>query len=90
MLDEDLDGFGVEGLSVAVCGMKPGVTDSRGDCDDADAVSHPGASDPEDEVDQDCGGHTGPDPHVALSEGSATSLSAALAAARTVSMMAGS
>ncbi|MCB9797636.1 MAG: hypothetical protein H6741_33520 [Alphaproteobacteria bacterium] len=56
--DQDLDGYVDEAYADGCAdwaGINPGL--SRGDCDDADASVHPGASDaPVDGVDQDCDG----------------------------------
>ena len=57
-IDADGDGHGDERLeAVLACAAGPGLADTAGDCDDADAGVHPGA--PEiggDGVDQDCDG----------------------------------
>lgn len=79
--DADRDGFGTPDSTAPEA--RDGYIQSRGDCDDTDPAIHPGANDPSsDGVDQDCGGTSGPEPHVGLSPESATSLQAALQAAQ--------
>ncbi len=81
--DQDGDGFGTEPGIRLVCHQTPGYVVVRGDCDDQDALVHPGADDPADDgVDQDCGGTDGPEPHVGLSEKSFSTIQAALDAAK--------
>jgi len=59
-VDGDGDGFGVEPTELdpdGSCDPADGQAPIGGDCDDADAGTHPGASEvPDDGVDQDCSG----------------------------------
>lgn len=78
--DTDGDGFGDD--FVTSCAATTGYVASRGDCQDKDPTSYPGAPDSlGDGLDQDCGGSDGPQPHFALNSRSSTSLQAALNAA---------
>ncbi len=66
----------------AIDGDRDGFTAEQGDCDDSRADVYPGAADPSgDGVDQDCGGTTGPEPHVGLSDASYRRLQDAIEAA---------
>lgn len=79
--DLDGDGFGNEALGVCFHNYRQMVP-LRGDCQDEDPSIHPGAEDSAgDNIDQDCGGTTGPDAHLGLSGSSAPSLASALAQA---------
>lgn len=51
--DNDIDGYGA-GEVVAACGPLPGYAGPNGDCDDANAAVHPGASELCDGHDNDC------------------------------------
>ena len=55
-LDADLDGYGGDSLSVESCEEPDGFVEDRGDCNDLDASSHPGAEEVCDGVDNDCDG----------------------------------
>ncbi len=55
-VDADNDLFGDDGTETFSCTPIPGMITQGGDCDDADAAVHPGASDPCDNIDQDCSG----------------------------------
>lgn len=81
-LDEDGDTYGAE--RIAVCALPPsGVSESRGDCNDASVTVYPGASDAKDDgIDQDCGGTTGADPHIGLNTRSAFNFSQAIEVAK--------
>ncbi len=80
--DQDQDGFGSSDPDAMTCGEEPGFVAARGDCDDGDPTVHPGAGDPPgDEVDSDCGGSDGAQPHVGLGAASAESIQAAIDAA---------
>ncbi|MFZ5475759.1 MAG: integrin alpha [Myxococcota bacterium] len=54
--DADGDGYGDQGASAEVCPGTDGMVADATDCDDTDAAIHPGADDPVDGIDQDCGG----------------------------------
>ncbi len=54
--DVDGDGFGDPTAGVEACEAPPGTVAAGTDCDDADAAVHPAASDPCDDVDNDCDG----------------------------------
>ena len=54
--DEDGDGFGSPDEVVDACFAPPGHVADDGDCDDADASVHPGASELCDGIDNDCDG----------------------------------
>ncbi|MFH1468369.1 MAG: MopE-related protein [Pseudomonadota bacterium] len=55
--DADGDGWGDAAGLMSDCLLRAGFVTADGDCDDADAGSHPGATDiPCDEIDQDCDG----------------------------------
>lgn len=62
--DADGDDFGNESEERVLTCDGPTVALCRGDCNDGDSSIHPGAADSVDDVDQDCGGTYGPDPHV--------------------------
>ena len=64
--DADGDGFGA-GVPLVSCEPPSGFVEGDSDCNDLDPNIHPGAEDPPgDSVDQDCGGHDGPQPSVGL------------------------
>lgn len=76
--DRDGDGFGEERWGVCFHNYRDFIP-IRGDCNDSDTSIHPGAEDSvRDEIDQDCGGTTGEDPHVSINPRSATSIQDAL------------
>ncbi len=54
-LDEDGDGYGV-GDSMTICGDAEGYATEPGDCDDADAITNPGATEECDNLDNNCDG----------------------------------
>ncbi len=83
-VDQDGDGFGTEpSLEVPCDAVPPYHVLRRGDCNDANASIHPGASDaPGDWEDSDCGGSLDPDPHVGLGDESFDSIQQALDAAQ--------
>lgn len=84
-VDGDGDGFGNENEPIKLCSLpidRSGLTDARGDCDDGDETRYPGANDPTDTIDQDCGGSMERDPHIGLSESSYTTIQSALNAAQ--------
>ena len=55
-LDADSDGHGDAGSTTAACEQPDSYTASADDCDDAEATTHPGATEICDRVDQDCDG----------------------------------
>lgn len=55
-IDQDGDGFGVEGNTVDVCTPGAGHAMQDGDCDDADPARYPWAPEICDDVDDDCDG----------------------------------
>ena len=55
-LDADADGYGGDSLIVEACDEPDGYVEDRGDCNDLDANSHPGAEEVCDGVDNDCDG----------------------------------
>ena len=55
-LDSDSDLYGDVSLDVISCSQPAGYVADATDCDDGDALVHPGAADPSDGVDQDCDG----------------------------------
>ena len=55
-MDSDGDGWGTESSYVYACTAMPDYVMQRGDCDDADNTSHPGAVEACDGIDQDCDG----------------------------------
>lgn len=57
--DADADGYGNESAIVAACARASGWVVVGGDCNDADAAIHPGATERCDEIDQDCDGLAG-------------------------------
>ncbi len=64
-VDVDGDGFGVVDQPTTACTAPPGTSAIPGDCDDAAATTHPGATDLcGDQIDNDCNGATddGDDP----------------------------
>lgn len=75
--DRDGDAFGAWGVDSNGRSLPPlrlcilpedGVVLVRGDCNDEDSQTHPGAADgSNDQIDQDCGGTNGPDPHIGYS-----------------------
>ncbi len=52
--DNDGDGYGYTNQSVEACNAPDGYVSEPGDCDDADASSHPGAKELCDGADNDC------------------------------------
>ena len=54
--DADGDGWGDDAHPVSDCPGTPGTASAAGDCDDADATSHPGATETCDHSDNDCDG----------------------------------
>ena len=56
--DADGDGFGSNTELVCLCAKGPGVTTTKGDCDDGDKEVNPDASEVCDGVDNDCDGQT--------------------------------
>ena len=57
-LDTDGDGFGDPESPISTCEAGPGEVDNGEDCDDADGLSHPEATETCDERDNDCDGDT--------------------------------
>ncbi len=55
-VDGDGDGYGVSGQTVEACTVPAGAATIDGDCDDADAISNPGAAEQCDGVDNNCDG----------------------------------
>ncbi len=56
--DPDGDGYGIASVSVTGCDPGAGFATVSGDCDEADAAIHPGASEVCDDADNDCDGDT--------------------------------
>ena len=56
-LDDDGDGYGLDGDFVLACTPPPGYAEFGGDCDDADGAVYPGADDVVDGADNDCDGY---------------------------------
>ena len=54
--DADGDGFGGAGVTARACEPLPGLVEIAGDCDDADAATHPDATDTCDGADNNCDG----------------------------------
>ncbi len=55
-IDHDGDGHGSTDYTIAACEVPSGYVENTSDCDDADADSHPDASELCDEADNDCDG----------------------------------
>ena len=53
-LDEDGDGYGLDGSDTRACDTPDGYTDLAGDCDDEDRWVYPGAPELCDSIDNDC------------------------------------
>ncbi len=56
--DGDGDGWGVESGDVTACLQPAGFVAQSGDCDDRNAATHPGATEVNDGIDNDCDGYT--------------------------------
>ncbi|MDP2304413.1 MAG: MopE-related protein [Pseudomonadota bacterium] len=54
--DADSDGYGNSELSVSSCGLPSGYAETGDDCDDANSVIHPGATETCNGLDDDCEG----------------------------------
>lgn len=78
--DVDGDGFGVEAdHTIGTCLTVAGYSLARGDCDDSDTGTHPGAPDSDgDGIDQDCGGTDALEPSVGLEASTFVDLQAAI------------
>ncbi|MBN2797850.1 MAG: hypothetical protein JXX28_01770 [Deltaproteobacteria bacterium] len=55
-VDDDLDGYGVAGVTAPACLPRAGLSATPGDCDDVDPGSFPGAPEACDGRDNDCDG----------------------------------
>ncbi len=53
-LDDDADGYGLDGSAFTACTLPPGTVASAGDCDDADFNRNPGAAEVCDGQDNNC------------------------------------
>ncbi|MCB9764220.1 MAG: hypothetical protein H6739_30895 [Alphaproteobacteria bacterium] len=56
--DVDRDGYGDPDYTTRACDQPTGYADNDDDCDDAEATTHPGATEVCDSVDNDCDGAT--------------------------------
>ncbi len=55
-VDADHDSFGVDGTELQACAQPDGGASRAGDCDDTDALRHPGADELCDGIDNNCNG----------------------------------
>lgn len=80
----DVDGDGFGDARLRSCSATSGYGSARGDCNDGDSRTHPGAQDTlGDGIDQDCGSSDGPQPHVGLSSSSVGDVQTAIDRAAT-------
>lgn len=54
--DDDGDGYGTDGATLAQCSTPDGYADSRDDCDDGDGAVNPGAFEACNDIDDNCNG----------------------------------